>query len=94
MIQFTAFECEFCHGTSHRKRIFRRERACRSHEKECYRNPATRSCATCGLWTDENGESYSSLPRECQGGHQPYSPEEGSRLTTNCNFWKPIEEDL
>jgi hypothetical protein len=41
MNKIEAFKCEFC------GKIYANPKTCKSHEKNCYYNPSTRSCASC-----------------------------------------------
>ena len=41
MIAITVYKCEHC------GKIYRRKWACSQHEPSCYKNPETKSCASC-----------------------------------------------
>lgn len=42
MLEVTRYQCEHCH-----KRHYKSRAAAKVHEKNCFHNPAVRSCATC-----------------------------------------------
>lgn len=44
MREVTAYQCEHCY------KVYRLKPSAKAHEKRCYLNPATRSCATCAGW--------------------------------------------
>lgn len=75
-------KCDFCKKVSFYKSSIKK------HEKNCFFNPATRSCATC-LWFSPLHAEY---PVECYVGEIKEAPE-GSRikLSTLCEKWMDAE---
>lgn len=75
-------QCSYCNKTSFYKSNLRK------HEKKCFYNPVTRSCASC-LWF---GKKYSGELAECFSG-ELYSQGLGLRLIfkTECDKWIPYE---
>lgn len=45
MEKITAYKCSFCKDSN--RSIFLSRSGCRAHEKQCWLNPARKSCATC-----------------------------------------------
>jgi len=41
MHEVTAYHCDHC------SKIYTAKKVCKAHEKMCYSNPATKSCASC-----------------------------------------------
>lgn len=97
MKSITAFLCDFCP----KRRPFKVKSSCVRHEKNCYRNPQTRSCKTCG-----NFEMVTDYRDYLQGGEHVQvdfqSPsckleilemsDEPERLRTKCEKWIPKEQ--
>lgn len=80
MEQTNVWKCSFCKKTSFHKGTIR------THEKKCFYNPATHSCATC-LWFSPLILN-SGYPVECYLGRIEEVPE-GTRvkLETQCEKW-------
>lgn len=94
MIEIKAFACEHCASHGKRQHPFRSKSACRTHEKKCYRNPATRACATCALW-ELSDEEFGT--RECSEDHQLMgvnyrNGEPTLVLQHDCPHWMPVVE--
>ena len=68
METITAFKCSHC------SKIYSNPKQTKAHEKKCYRNPETKSCATCQNF-DYDGENQS-----CSQGISF----EGKKLNTGC----------
>ena len=71
-------QCDFCSKTSLNKGSLR------VHEKKCFYNPLTQSCATC-LWFSrtygfETIECYVGEVKDCNKSLKP-------KLKTRCNKW-------
>ena len=78
-----SYRCEFC---SH-ARPYASKSACAAHEARCFRNPATRSCATCkyadiALVPVEDRPGCVTTETRCKA-RKPAEP-----LTTLCPSWK------
>lgn len=78
MKQVNIWKCDFCKKTSFQKGLIKK------HEKICFYNPETQSCATC-LWLSTN---HVSDPSGCCVG-ESFEPVKGSKptLRTKCNKW-------
>lgn len=78
MEQVNVWKCSFCKKTSFHKETINK------HEKICFYNPETQSCATC-LWLSTNHESDDMVC--CVG--ESFEPVKGSKpiLRTSCNRW-------
>ena len=73
-------QCDFCEKTAFA------ESSIKKHEKKCFFNPATKSCATC-LWFSR----LHSIGNEtkCYLGKFSKAPEgEKQKLKTSCGSWK------
>lgn len=46
-----AYKCDYC------KKVYQFKKSCVSHEKRCYKNPETKSCASC-VFLKQNDFSY------------------------------------
>lgn len=81
-------QCDFCTKTSFNKGSLK------IHEKKCFYNPITRSCATC-LWFSQ--KHLSGSPTICFAREKYASVNEyKSILKTNCIKWISVEliEDI
>jgi hypothetical protein len=80
MEQITAYKCSFC------KKINTNKSTIKTHEKKCFFNPETKSCATCLWFSPLIVESVG--PTRCFLGKVKEVPE-GSKmqLNTQCNNW-------
>ncbi len=82
MKQVLIYQCDYCSCASFYKSNLTR------HEKNCYYNPSTQSCATC-LWF--SGANYLNST-ECFINKFTEPPEgEKPKLKTGCKGWKSIE---
>lgn len=87
MKQVLINQCDFCKKVSFNKGTIRQ------HEKKCFYNPLTRSCASCiwfsPLYTFHEFQCY---PVQCYIGNIKEVPE-GSRmkLNTECESWMNYE---
>lgn len=70
MKQITAYRCSHC------KRVTVTQRAMKSHEQRCIRNPEVKTCATC--WRDKVGDRCEFVSH-------------GERIEFNCMRWEPAE---
>ena len=78
MKQVNIWKCDFCKKTSFQKELIKK------HEKKCFHNPDTHSCATC-LWLNTNHMSW---PAACLVGQSFESVKEDKPiLKTRCNKW-------
>jgi hypothetical protein len=90
----TAYVCDFCP----KRRPFKSKSSGSRHEKNCYRNPETRSCATCKHFAQEDAEPEVGF-FGCVGCDVDapgfYTPHQGepveTRLQTRCTMWEPKE---
>jgi hypothetical protein len=76
-------KCDFCNKTSFNKSTIRQ------HEKRCFYNPATQSCATC-LWFSPLYifHEFQSYPIQCYAKKIKEVPEDHKlKLNTNCKKW-------
>lgn len=97
MYEVKAYHCSYCKRYKLTKAIII------EHERSCFRNPATRSCATClfydletkqdGILTFENlvchkGEKF--YDKEPQSAFEHIKP----KLRSECRMWveKPVDE--
>jgi hypothetical protein len=82
MEKITAFECSNCP----RPKIYRTAKQAKAHEKKCFYNPETKSCATC-LWFSPLIVEFG-FPTQCYLGKIKEVPE-GSKmkLNTKCKKW-------
>jgi len=71
MEKITAFQCGYC------PKIYNNPKQTGAHEKKCYHNPASKSCATC--------QNYLGL-EYCVGRDQPFCSldPELRKLQTGC----------
>lgn len=88
MNEVTIFQCNYCNKTSFNK--------CRMkvHEKKCYHNPTTQSCATC-LWFSR--KHFEGPQIRCLVGEVFATVNEiNTILNTNCNKWinSELVEDI
>lgn len=86
MYEVKAFHCSFC------KKYSTSKSRIKSHEKECFKNPETKSCATCDYFkahytpTPFGGE-LSEI--KCDIGIEfGESDSRTIKFETQCNFWK------
>lgn len=89
MKQVLINQCDFCEKVSFNKGTIRK------HEKICFFNPATRSCATC-FWCSMHFEMW---PAECYKGEFKFEVAEKlikPELKTQCIKWLDAEliEDI
>ena len=71
-------KCDFC------KKVSFYKSSIRQHEKKCFHNPVTRSCATC-LWFSR---LYAFYPVQCYVGEIKEVPEDANmKLNTQCEKW-------
>ena len=82
METITAFKCSHCP-----KKIYTEAKQAKAHEKQCFYNPITRSCASC-LWFSPLIVELGSQNIECYLGKLKEVPE-GSKmkLNTQCESW-------
>ena len=87
MKEVKIFQCDFCKKTSFNKSYLKR------HEKKCFHDPATRSCATC-MWFSPlySFHEFRRYPVKCFLG-EVGEVMEGARikLNTQCNKWMDNE---
>lgn len=81
MEKITAYQCSFC------PKMYKNAKQTKAHETKCYRNPNTRSCASCqnyyGLqYLVNKGEPFCSLDTEL------------SKLQTGCEKYVTHEDFL
>jgi hypothetical protein len=78
METITAYKCSsfFC------SKIYANKKQAKAHEKKCYRNPETKSCATCQNF------SYDGEKQTCFQG----IPFDGKKLKTGCEKYV-VHED-
>ena len=67
------FVCKYCLG------MFRIETDCSRHEKGCYENPKTKTCATCG---------YFRIPENRRKTFDCYGSGKREHWQKMCEFWK------
>jgi hypothetical protein len=89
MKQVMINQCDFCKKVSFHKSNLRQ------HEKICFFNPITRSCATC-FWCSMHFEMW---PAECFKGEFKFEIAENTtrpKLKTQCKKWMDAEliEDI
>ena len=81
MEQVNVWKCNFCNKTAFHKGTIR------NHEKICFYNPLTKSCASC-LWF--SGLHLSEYPVHCFKNEftiDPQNPTAKSKLKTQCKKW-------
>lgn len=81
MKQATINQCDFCEKVSFHKSTIR------NHEKKCFHNPLTKSCASC-LWF--SGLHVSEYPVHCFKSEftiDPQNPAAKAKLKTQCEKW-------
>lgn len=90
----TAFVCDFCE----RKKRFASKRGADQHERQCFRNPVRRACASCQFLSCEiqsGGDGlgdYEFKVWGCELGITPIpaTPEEPERrFIADCEKWEP-----
>jgi hypothetical protein len=83
MEQVNVWKCEFCKKTSFQKGSIKK------HERKCFHNPETHSCATC-IWFSPLHGMY---PSECFIGASFKNNDEDIRtnLRTQCDSWNSAE---
>ncbi|MCS3178458.1 hypothetical protein NXU87_20420 [Candidatus Bacteroides intestinigallinarum] len=102
MKEIEAFQCDYCKKYSKSKSVIRR------HESECYHNPVTKACATCGNYGKEHykvdnsvlpncfeGDVYSSRPM-CKVGKSISYLKDGKvtvDLRNDCECWIQNKEE-
>lgn len=100
MQKIEAYQCDYC------KKYGKSPSNIKRHEKECYYNPATRSCATCAnlmqehykvdkrnLSIDVPGDVYDCMPK-CMLGKNISSIQDGKKvlnLQHKCECWSESE---
>lgn len=82
MKEMIVYGCDFC------KKSYKSKSKCKSHEKVCFHNAYTKSCATCGYLVfvpeDVPGSSCTFITKPmCLHG----IIEETGGLRTNCQSW-------
>lgn len=92
MIRVEGYRCDHCNAAGRVRRTYASAQSCAKHERNCYRNPAARACATCALWTGDPGE------RACEENHDLETDVLGEIPGTHhpkmrCPHWKPKSED-
>ena len=94
-----AYHCDYCKKYSKSKGVITR------HEKECYHNPATKACATCAHFGQEEhkrpdffiGQSATHLRPVCDLGIGLYIEDEErvlgykAALRNHCEAWSERE---
>ena len=65
MVEFTKYKCDHC------KKELKRKSAMVNHEATCYKNPANKSCVTCGFST------FTKLPG---------TVDNGAVIIVNCKY--------
>ena len=71
--ELTMYECEYC-----KKKRYKNKSSAVRHEKKCFRNPETKSCATCEFYFPGN--------KHCSKGYKD--------MSTNCTGYKWDEMTL
>jgi hypothetical protein len=86
MYEVKAFHCSFC------KKYSTSKSRIKSHEKECFKNPETKSCATCEFFKDHPIETPFGMDMsemECEVGVVfGESERRAVKYETQCSFWK------
>lgn len=96
-----AYHCDYCKKYSKSKGVITR------HEKECYHNPVTKSCASCSHFGQEDhkrpdsftGQPATHLRPVCDLGIALYIEDEGrelgykTALRNHCESWDKKEEE-
>ena len=93
MIKVDGYICDFCKAAKSVKRVYATKGSCARHESSCYRNPKTKSCATCALWILDDDRDW----RFCLDEHDCIDTGmcNGTRFDPApqhyCEFWKAKE---
>ena len=91
-----AYRCSYCHKYGLSKSNIKK------HEERCFKNPVTRSCATCAnFFTCDYSEDTETKPAKCLAGvifeekPNPSSVYRSLKLETFCGKWveKPEDEE-
>lgn len=83
MKEKTVYQCDFCDKT------YCNASATKRHEKVCFSNPETHSCATC-LWCSL--ALFNDYPRSCYINELPTIPHNTlQKLKTACPKWVNID---
>ncbi len=82
MKEITAYKCDYCN------KIYNNAKQIKAHEKKCYYNPDTRSCASCGnfcLIIDAIPEMqyHYTTSQECKKGVDVSN----HKLKNRCELW-------
>lgn len=91
MYKIEAYQCSFC------AKIAKNRATIQQHEKKCFHNPTTKSCATCKN-LDSNHPFYVVHANECSCSEGVVFPLVGvfiekQKLQTQCPLWVAIPED-
>lgn len=88
MKEITAYACDFC------KKYSKSKSTIKSHERICFHNPLTKSCATCIYYAQEEHETnetgvYQSRPI-CIKGERLFIETDKLKVTlkNNCKLWQ------
>jgi len=85
MYEIKAYRCSYCKKYSSSKSVIR------DHEKRCFNNPETRSCATCTNLTSRNvkiDRFTTVIDPMCIAGI-----EFNTKLRHDCHLWKQNTEE-
>ena len=82
--KITAYQCGYC------DKYYKHDSSAKRHEKQCFHNPSTQSCATCCFYVDRSiNEDFDGDAPICDLGIVFDYTEWGRiRLRTNCDKWK------
>lgn len=91
MKEITAYACDFC------KKYSKSKSTIKSHERICFHNPVTKSCATCIFYTQEEHETketgvYQYRPI-CAKGVRLFTETDKLKVTlnNNCAIWEKMQ---
>lgn len=87
MIERKIYQCSFC------RKMLVNKTYMKYHEEKCFRNPLTKSCATCIYFSRHFDPFYTpDEPYECFAGKFKGTQEiPKPKLKTRCRKWKSIE---
>ena len=83
MKKITAYQCDYC------PKYYKHDSSASRHEKECFYNPATKSCITCENYDNSSAYTTSDDLPACKAGLEFGVLWNGRvKLRTNCDQWK------
>ena len=94
MQEVKGYACDFCKDAKKVKRVYATPGSCKRHEQKCFRNPASKACATCGLWDEREFGAGSHEEPDATATRRVCRDEHDCIATDACNgsVWPPTPQ--